>query len=935
MRKRSTSLSARLLLAVLSLSLLLMPLAHTSAAAAGGSVTGSVTDPRGAVVVGATVTVLDAASGQKLAEAKTDAQGRYRLEGLPAGSYVVVITAAGFKEARREQVAVADDKSSSLDVRLEVALDPGAAVTVSAGGLKPNGDPVYKALRAGGDTRDFTVATAYSVNSLELKRDAATFNMTGEFYFLPPVEGRTVGAVFIGGGEMTLTPPTEVERKSISIFTGEPKLTEAFSTLVMRFTDKTFDEIKSSPRATPLPNAPQAARARGLYEDALSVVRKQKNPFGMDLRYNWDMRTLVDIYSPERPGFFTAFVGGARFKKLVYRVDPLGVDFLAPEEVALLSYGQSDWGFWAAFHREEEHAKRTASSDEDHRIYDALRHEIDAAIKGTQLAVTDKLTLKVLAPGARVLPFDLYRSLRVSRVQDESGKDLEFIQEDKDEDADFAVILPQVAKRGDEVKLTIQYQGGEALRDSGGGNYILLPRSTWYPNNPQMTFGDRARFDMTFRYPKGNVMVATGALVEPETKDGDVMTSKWSSGGTDLTVAGFNYGDFKKKTLKDEQTGYEIEFYANREVPDDLRRYQLMIEQAESQGFRTETTLGSISTTKMGDAAIADAENATRLYNAFFGKLPYTRLAMTQQPASNFGQAWPTLVFMPYTAFMDSTQRAQLFGVRGGTDNFWRYVGPHEVAHQWWGHIIGWKSYRDQWMSEGFAEFSTSLYALYIRRDVDKFTDFWEQMRQEITQPTQFTEGKKPYTVGPVTQGYRLDSGKTGNVARVAIYPKGAYILHMLRMMMYDNQTKDERFQKMMQDFVKTFYNKDVSTEDFKAAVEKHMTGQMDIDGNRRMDWFFDQWVYGTEIPSYKFEYSISGDVLTGRVTQSGVSDNFKMLVPVYLDFGKGWIRLGQATVKGNTTVDLGQIKLPQAPKRAAVCALKDVLALDVDNSKK
>jgi hypothetical protein len=930
MRNRSKFLLGRLLLAALSLSLFALPLARAQAAAAGGSITGSVTDPRGAVVVGATVTVYSQAGGQPVANVKTDAQGRYKIENLPPGPYDVVVEAGGFKASRLEKQVVEDGKAVKLDVRLEV-LGVETAVEVKASGPKPNTDPAYRALR---DARDFT-ATAYSVRDFPLKRDAAVFMMTGEVYFLAPVDGRTVAAVFIGAGEMRVDPPIKAERKSISIFTGEPSLTEAFSTLVMRFTDKTFEEIKSSPRATPLAGAPQASRAKDLYEDTLSLVRKQKNVFGMDLRYNYDMRTLLDVYAPERPGFFAAFIGGARFKKLVYRVDPLGVDFLAPEEVALMSYGQSDWGYWAVFHREEEYSKHTASSDEDHRVYDAVRHEIDAAIKGTQIAASDKITLKILDATARVLPFDLYRSLRVSRVQDDWGRDLDFIQEDKDEDADFAVILPQLAKKGDELKLTVQYQGGEALRDSGGGNFILIPRSTWYPNNPQTTFGDRARFDMTFHYPKGNVMVATGAPAEPEARDGDLMVSKWTSGGTDLTVAGFNYGDFKMKSLKDEQTGYEIAFYANREVPDELRRYQLMLEQAEAQGVHTETTLGSISTTKMGDNAIADTENATRLYNAFFGKLPYSRIAMTQQPAAGFGQAWPTLVFMPYTAFIDSTQRMQLFGVGGGTDNFWRYVGPHEVAHQWWGHIIGWKSYRDQWMSEGFAEFSTSLYALYIRRDVDKFTDFWEDMRQEIVQPRQQTQGKKPYEVGPVTQGYRLDSGKTGNVTRFAIYPKGAYILHMLRMMMYDNKTQDKRFQEMMQDFVKTFYNKDVSTEDFKAVVEKHMTDEMDLDGNHRMDWFFDQWVYGTEIPSYKFEYSISGDTFTGRVTQSGVSDNFRMVVPVYLDFGKGWIRLGQASIKGNSTVDLGQVKLPQTPKRAAVCALKDVLALSVDNGKK
>jgi aminopeptidase N len=166
------------------------------------------------------------------------------------------------------------------------------------------------------------------------------------------------------------------------------------------------------------------------------------------------------------------------------------------------------------------------------------------------------------------------------------------------------------------------------------------------------------------------------------------------------------------------------------------------------------------------------------------------------------------------------------------------------------------------------------------------------------------------------------------------IYPKGAYILHMLRMMMWDRKTGDAAFQEMMQDFVKTYFNKDVSTEDFKSIVEKHMTREMDVDGNHRMDWFFNEWVYGTEVPTYKLEYSMDGDYLTGRVTQSGVSDGFAMLVPVYLDFGKGWQRLGAATIRGNTTVELGRIKMPEKPRRVALCAYKDVLALGVENQK-
>ncbi len=310
-----------------------------------------------------------------------------------------------------------------------------------------------------------------------------------------------------------------------------------------------------------------------------------------------------------------------------------------------------------------------------------------------------------------------------------------------------------------------------------------------------------------------------------------------------------------------------------------------------------------------------------------------SRIAMTQQPAGFFGQAWPTLVFMPYTAFIDTTQRTQLMGIRGGTNNFWRYVAPHEIAHQWWGHVVGWDSYHDQWMSEGFAEFSASLYVQATRGN-EKFLEFWEEQRKRIVEASPFTKDRKPYTVGPVTQGYRLNSGKTGGVARFLIYPKGAYILHMLRMLMYQQgKGGDANFRAMMQDFIQSHFNKDVSTEDFKTIVEKHMTPDMNLDKNGLMDWFFDEWVYGTEMPSYRFDYQIGSDgSFSGRITQSGVSDSFVMRVPVYLDFGKGWVKLGSASLVGNSSVDLSNIKLPMAPKRAAICALNDVLASSIQS---
>lgn len=885
--------------------------------AAGGRIEGKVTDPKGAVVVGAAVTVTDPETNQTFTGV-TNGEGKYSIGGLAPGTYAITISANGFNDAHRNEVKVEEGAAATVDAKLEIA-PLEAAVTVEAAGLKPNADAVYQQLRQLGKAgQDFEGPYAV-VNNLVLERDAASFVLrSGEIYFAPEVNGRTTGAVFFGEGELSLTPPTDAEKHSLVLFTKQPALAEPFTRLVLRFTDKTFAEIKSSAQAQMKTNGPQASRAHDAYRDNQSLLRKT-------LRRNLELRTLVDLYNTQRPGFFTAFIDGKRYNKLVFQYDLLGIPSVSPEEVLLSSYGETDGGDWVAFHRAAEYAKGTASSDEDHRIYDITHHQIDAAIRGTKFTATDTVSFRALDAGARVLPFRLFAPLRVARVRDDKDRELSFVQEKKDEDADFGIIWPEPLEAGTTYKVTVDYAGPDVLIDVGGGNFFVNPgaRLTWYPNNEGTAFGDRATFNVSFGFPKGFMLIGTGAPTAPETHDGDLTVAKWSSGETALAVAGFNYGMFKKKQVLDAETGYNIEFYANEESQAGMRRAEGM---------------GSMSTMGMANSMLADAQNATRLYNVYFGKLPFTRLALTQQPAGNFGQAWPTLVYMPFTAFMDPTQRYMASGgnIRAATADFFKYVAPHEIAHQWWGHMVGWKSYRDQWMSEGFAEFSASLYIQMILRDEHKYIDFWNEQRDRIILPRPATNDLKPYTVGPVTQGRRLSSGKTRAAYQFLVYPKGAYILHMLRQMMKDSrQGGDKRFVDMMQDFIKSHYNQDVSTEDLKQIVEKHMTREMDLTGNHRMDWFFNQWVYGTEMPSYQFDYKIGADgVLTGQIVQSGVSPTFMMLVPVYVDYGKGWVRLGVAKIAGNSTVDLGRVTLPKGAKRATICAVNDVLALKIQNNK-
>lgn len=156
----------------------------------------------------------------------------------------------------------------------------------------------------------------------------------------------------------------------------------------------------------------------------------------------------------------------------------------------------------------------------------------------------------------------------------------------------------------------------------------------------------------------------------------------------------------------------------------------------------------------------------------------------------------------------------------------------------------------------------------------------------------------------------------------------------MIRMMMWDPRAADERFKTFMHEFTSTYANRPASTEDFKAMLEKHMTPGMDLDGNHKMDWFFDEYVYGTALPAYKLDYSFgsgaNGVTLKVKVAQSNVDQNFRMIVPVYLELANGRIvRLGSTPMVGTTSFEqeIPLTGLKETPKRAMLSYYYDVLS--------
>ena len=905
--KRNLAIAAALLCAIS-----IAPFTARSFQTQTGFITGSVKDPKSAVIVGAQITIRNEASGETR-NATTDGEGKFKIEGLAPGGYKVNVARSGFKTAE-QSISIESGKTASLEIKLEIA-ETKAELSVGAkGSIAPNADSTYRALRDG------QPAETYSVANLTLKRDVAVITLkSGSVSFLPPVLGRTAIGVFTGEGEFNLTPTFWIEKDYLKSLTGKEAFVDSFNRAVFTFTDETYQEIKKQGQA----GSADARAADALKDFQKRMRRNTENPRSMTEAFlsgedieNVEAELLNGLYNPKRAPFFNAYISGKKYNDLRFMVRPDGAmpSLPAPEEVALIHLdplGKEDGILYLA-HLDSELKSGKAGSGEDKRIVDVEHYKLETAIRGEKLTTSAEMTFKAMSDGDRVVSFSLLPTLRVTRVA-MGGNDIHFVQEKKNEDSAFYAILPEATVKGRQYKMTIEYGGEKVLENAGGGSFYVGARTSWYPS--VNAFTDRATFDLTFKVPSKYTLVSNGKLVK-EAKEEDFAVTQWVS-EIPLAVAGFNYGTFKKKSMVDDKTGYEIEGYATTEVPDYLKG----------------SGIGGMAPSRLMDNTLIEAQNSIRIFNHWFSPAPYGRIAITQQPDFNFGQSWPSLVYLPLSAYLDSTQRWQLMGLNSGLTDFIQEVTSHEVAHQWWGHVVGWASFHDQWLSEGFADFSAGLYLQYTEQKPDKYLRYWDQSRKTILEKDAF--GRRPTDVGPLWTGLRLSTAKSPGAYQKLVYPKGGYVLHMLRWMMYDRQTGDQKFIAMMHDFVKTHFNQNASTESFKMVAEKHMLPSMDLDGSKTLDWFFMQWVFGTEVPRYRLDYSLTTEsdgktLLTGKITQSDVSPDFKMPVPIYLDYDGGKVmRLGTLKIQGNTTSDEFKVKLEQKPKRVLINYHHDILATE------
>jgi Peptidase family M1 domain len=808
---------------------------------------------------------------------------------------------------------------------------------VSAGEMPAGVDPlaIYQLLQeARPDGREVRVTGEWW-----LERDAFRLRFSsGSFHLLQSVAGTTPGAVFFGEGALELVPASGGERRQLALRTGSATgagIIEPFTRAVLLFADETEAEI--------LAHGERSEAAP--YSAAVELLTEWAPATSEEIPLDLPLRLLRGLFNDEggSTGPFYAVVDGAELGRTLVGVDPAGI--LDDEGACLLVLSEGSQGYW--YSSALQSAAPTGSTGAA-ALVDSRHYDIESRVaRSTDIEGSATVEFKVLAPRIAVLPVDLYPTLKIQSVALVEGTreiPVGFLQGSA---GSAALLFREPLHAGALAVVRVRYAGDGVLEDDGARIYQVKGRSNWYPNLG--VFRDRATYDLTFRVPKSNTVVAVGELMRETVEAGEAV-SVWRA-SEPISVAGFNYGDFQRYDQKEENTGIGLEVWASKGTPDAITEINQYLQDASGGlGLREQAAAGSnnvvgyintytgpssidISQKRLADIAMADAINSVQVFTRLFGPIRSRRLAITQQSQWSFGQSWPSLVYLPYLLGVSAVLQIEV-GLTGYA-GFFDQVGIHEIAHQWWGHRVGWHNYRDAWLSEGFAEFSTAL-VLELTQGGEAYDKFWERRRRALLGRP---EGARyaPIQAGPLTLGFRADIPGAPGASQALVYSKGAFVLHMLRQLMRDpEEPSDAAFFAMMKDFAVSFEGQSPSTEDFQQVVERHLVPGLNAAGNGTVDWFFDQWVYGTEVPTYETAVRIErveGDRyrLVGTVSQRGVSDSFIAMVPTYVDFGKGRLaQFGRAPFKGNMTQRLDvTLELPKKPKAVVVNARHEVLAFD------
>lgn len=775
----------------------------------------------------------------------------------------------------------------------------------------------------------------------------------GTIAFTKDVLGKVTGAFFEGDGEVLLQPPNDVERRSMSLFTGMAILEERFSTAYFRFNDDSASQLQSGLRA---PEQPE--------EFVAHWNQTARNLAQMDA-----MRLLA-TFSGLLPSASQSAVPEAqpqasldpkdRMLHIRIQGNTLGVfdisyDSTAAEEIEAGQFttgakGIPYFNVWTSFPTDVSAPNPTGNkqiaqalpaeteSREDRFV--VRSYVIDAHVNPPkELQANATLQVEVLRGGSRFLAFDLSRFLEVQSVEVD-GKPVEFIHNPAVEGTRrarsgndvVAVILPEPARTGQKISLPFTY-AGEVLAEAGPGLLYVGARGTWYPNRGLAM----ADFDLTFHYPPDWTLIATGKpAAPPSAQNGEEQVGRWIS-ERPIPIAGFNLGKYVRAEAHAGEV--KVETFATKAVEKEFPTPSLPTMPIDPKpplpALPPALLLPPKPSPAHNAAAVAElAASAVRYFSDRFGPFPYSQLALTQLPGEQ-SQGWPGLIFLSSYAFLNRAEQTDLHLNAAGMI-IDRLIPVHETAHQWWGDLVTWSTYRDQWFSEGLANYCTLM--MEEERNPAGFHLLLENYRKQLAEKDK--NGNFLKDAGPVTLGSRLLSSRFPEGYEAISYGRGTWLFHMLRSMLQDapenrkTAGNEDAFVRSLRKVRDRYAGKAITTRELLQVFAQDLPPSLRFEGKASLDWFLDGWVNGTSLPVFelqgvKFAAKANATVVTGVIRQKEAPPTLVTSVPIYAVIAnKQPIFLGRVFADGpetsfRLTAPAGTHKLLVDPNQTVLSAPK------------
>lgn len=717
----------------------------------------------------------------------------------------------------------------------------------------------------------------YRVRDVYLEREDVKLYFTdGHLIFAKPVLGRTIAALFLATsqtdvGEVLVIPPLPSERQSLARFLDETILNEKFRNAMMFFTDDTPEALDAAIKDSAAFSLDPVMGAR--VASRWSVVLR-------NLLEGSALRVLTDLYSTQSDpeGFFAAAIRG----NTVGRFDVV-VDHTLPEQVLagqlVRSQGREYYEVWCRFEGRSVRSGLKTNRPEPARLENY--HITTRLGADLHMQVRAEATLALTDPAARALSFEISDKLSVNAVSI-AGEPVEVLQQRQTaprhrrsaDDALAVVVLPESVRATGHYPIEFEY-AGKVVSDAGSGVYYVGDRGNWYPR----TGWNFTNFELEFRYPASLDLVATGERIAHAT-DGGMRISRFIS-GKPIRLAGFNLGNYVSASRVVED--FLVEVRATKSVERRLQqpRTPVIMPAPILPGRRRRRVEPPVIV--LPEPRVADpsedidriAEESADAFAYFLDRFgePAMPVTVVSPVPGGFGQGFPGLVYASTLSYFERGDRP-LRNLSGNAQRFFAdLMRPHEIAHQWWGNVVTSKLDRDVWIMEGLATYSSALW-LEHRKGVAERDKALSAFRQNLLRKV---DGNTVESAGPIILGRRLRTSQLPEAHRVIVYEKGAWILHMLRGII-----GDDNFFAMLRQLCEEYAGEPVTTEKFRALAAGFVP---DGYGDPQLLDFFDQWVHGTGIPrlAVDWEQTSSGGrhQFQMRITQTGVPEYFPLQVPV------------------------------------------------------